>query len=287
MGVRRALIALVLALSAVVMAANSAAGTPHRYMDPVFSDLVADRGVVYGHAVDWRGKTIDLHLDLFQPAGDEATGRPAYLWAHGGSFAYGNRSMPGPVQDMARRGWVAASVDYRLHPGIELRLLAYLRTGSSEDYPDVVHAISDAQHDLQAAVRWMRANASRLRIDPNRIAVGGFSAGAIAASAVAVNSDDPGRSGNAGYRSDVSAAVGHASAGVPWVDLRIGPGEPPIALFHGTADRIVPFRSALMHCAAARSFLNVCELTPFAGRDHELLGTEAAALFLYRWVAPH
>lgn len=252
----------------------------------MFSDVAVERGTVYGRAVDWRGETVDLRMDIYQGAGDDATGRPVFLWAHGGYFAFGSRTMPGPMSDLARRGWVTGSIDYRLRPGVQLRLLAYLRSGDSDAFPDVVRAIADAQHDLQAAVRYMRKHAGRLRIDPERIAVGGFSAGAMAATAAAISADDPGTSGNPGYRSDVAAAVGYAAAGVPAIDRRIGPGEPPIALFHGTDDRIVPFTNAVLHCAALRTFLNLCEFVPFRGLDHGMYGTDVALQFLYRWVAP-
>ena len=56
-------------------------------------------------------------------------------------------------------------------------------------------AIVAAEHDAQAAVRWVRANAASLRVDPNRIAVGGGSAGAITAVNVAQRSEDPGSVG--------------------------------------------------------------------------------------------
>ena len=87
---------------------------------------------------------------------------------------------------------------------------------------------------MQAAVRWVRANAAARRLDPDRIATGGFSAGATMSVATAYNSDDPGNSGNPGYSSRVTAAIGTGTLNVPLVDIHPDPlVEPPVGMFHG------------------------------------------------------
>ena len=60
-------------------------------------------------------------------------------------------------------------------------------------------------------MRWLRANADRYGIDPDRIGIGGASAGAVLATAVGVAADDPGTSGNPGqanYAAAKAALVG-------------------------------------------------------------------------------
>ena len=49
-----------------------------------------------------------------------------------------------------------------------------------------------AQHDIQGAVRWIRDHAAQYDVDPNKIAVGGFSAGAVTSANLAYRSDDIG-----------------------------------------------------------------------------------------------
>ena len=62
-------------------------------------------------------------------------------------------------------------------------------------------AAVQAQHDAQAAVRWLRAHAADLGVDPSRIAIGGGSAGADVALLVGAHSEDPGTSGTPGQSS--------------------------------------------------------------------------------------
>ena len=97
--------------------------------------------------------------------------------------------------EFARRGFVSLSVDYRLHARAFLRRGGYGR------------ALADAQHDVQAAVRWVRLHASSLGVDERQIYAGGFSAGAITALRVGERPDDPGSSGNPGLSSRVAGSV--------------------------------------------------------------------------------
>jgi dienelactone hydrolase len=98
-------------------------------------------------------------------------------------------------------------------------------------------AAIEAQHDAQAAVRWLRANAATYKIDATRVAIGGESAGGIAATLVGLHSEDPGSSGNPSFPSTVDGFVS-VSGGLP-NGVFAGPGDAFGLLFHGTADNVV------------------------------------------------
>jgi len=232
---------------------------PLRYRDLVFSGASTTTGVVYGVAPDQDGKLVDLKLDLYQPEGDTAPKRPAIVWVHGGGFSAGNSTSPEIVDEataFARRGYVNVSINYRLTPG-----------GCSAASPtsSCLTAIVNAQHDAQAAVRFLRKHAAAYRVDPTRIAIGGTSAGAITALNVGYNSDDPGTSGNPGYSSAVGAAVSLSGA-------RLGgsasPGDAPALLFHGTADPLVPYQWAVNTVNDAHAAGLAAYLTTFPGDGH-------------------
>ena len=221
---------------------------PGRYLEEVFGEVEVTRDLQYGAAPDEAGVTESLRLDLFQPAGDPQALRPAIVWVHGGGFSGGNRGLEeGNATSFARRGYVTVSISYRLRSG------------------NIGQAIADAQHDAQAAVRWLRAHAGELRIDPDRIAIGGTSAGAITSLLVGNHSEDPGTSGNPGHRSDVQAAVSISGFGGFY-----GPGDAPAILFHGTADPVLPYPLAVSTCDEIRRVGNVCELHTYEGAGHIL-----------------
>jgi acetyl esterase/lipase len=216
---------------------------PLRYRDVVFSNLTVTSGLTYGSAPDLSGNPVTLTLDMYQPSGDTQTARPAIVLVHGGSYI-GGSSTDSKIVKLAKafatRGYVAVSINYRL--------LGDGEQCGQEDPPSSAcsTAVLAAQHDAQAAVRWLRANATTYGVDPTRIAIGGTSAGAGVALAVAVNSGDVGTSGNPGYSSKVQAAVA-ISADWPHslASAYFDPGDSPILMFNGTADPVVPYASAV------------------------------------------
>jgi acetyl esterase/lipase len=115
---------------------------------------------------------------------------PAILCIHGGGFRAGKREgYDNLCIRLAERGYVALTVSYRLAP----------------KYP-----FPAAIHDVKAAVRWVRANAAKYRIDPERIGVTGGSAGGHLAQFLAVTADVKefeGDGGNASQSSRVSCVV--------------------------------------------------------------------------------
>jgi para-nitrobenzyl esterase len=230
---------------------------PLRYRDEVFTGVTKTSDVTYGSAVNQSGQNVTLLLDVYEPTGDTVDARPAIVWVHGGSFAFGNKSSPEIVDEantFARKGYVTVSIDYRLNnPGCTTVTAA------------CITAIVDAKHDAQAAVRYLRANAATLGIDPGRIAIGGSSAGAITALNVGYGPEDVGISGNPGFDSTVGAAVSLSGAALTTVP---NPGEAAGLLFHGTADGLVQYQWALNTEAAATDAGLTVYLTTWEGQGH-------------------
>jgi acetyl esterase/lipase len=107
---------------------------------------------------------VNLQLDLAMPK--EGDGPfPAIVFIHGGGWSGGSRhAFRMKMEEAARRGYVAATVSYRLtQPDKE--------TGKpKEPFPAQIH-------DCKAAIRWLRAHADEYKIDPQHIGVTGASAG--------------------------------------------------------------------------------------------------------------
>ncbi len=253
--------------------------SPLRYRDLVFGSVGKSADIQYGSAPDLQGNQVALKLDLYQPAGDTNPRRPVIVWVHGGGFSGGDKSDGADwATAFARRGYVAVSLGYRL--------LATGPCGGSGPVPDQCYTAAEgAQHDAQAAVRFLRRNASFLRIDPDRIAMAGESAGAVTSLLVGWRRDDPGSSGNPGFPSDIRAAVSVAG-GLPLNDY-IGAGDAPAFFFHGTADPTVPYSWAGSNVQSMAEHHLVVGIRPYAGEGHGVLGAhrdeihQQASYFLY------
>ncbi|MCU1372181.1 MAG: hypothetical protein JWO77_3375 [Ilumatobacteraceae bacterium] len=227
-----------------------------RYRDAVFASVDKTDDVTYGKAARISGSLQTLKLDVYQPAGDTVTKRPAIVWVHGGGFRNGDKDSPEIVDQanvFAKMGYVNVSIDYRLSKGC------------APFTDECIRGIEMAYHDAQAAVRFLRANAATYKIDVNRIAIGGSSAGGITAYNVAYGSDKVGHSGNPGPSSKVQAAVSISGASLT---TKADPGEPPTMDFHGDADGVVPLEwndSTLADAAKAKT---IAERTVWAGDGH-------------------
>jgi acetyl esterase/lipase len=96
-----------------------------------------------------------LTLDLYCP--EKVSGRlPMIVWIHGGGWSRGRKEGHSPAVTLVQDGYAVASIDFRL-------------TGVAP-FPAQIE-------DCKAAVRWLRANASKYNLDPDRIGVWGFSSG--------------------------------------------------------------------------------------------------------------
>lgn len=111
-----------------------------------------------------------LQLDLYRPQEATSKTRPAIVLVHGGGWRSGYRENLTPLaQALAERGIVAANISYRLAPEAQ--------------FPAAIH-------DVKAAIRWLRKNADAYGVDPDKIAVGGTSAGGQIASLTGVTAGD-------------------------------------------------------------------------------------------------
>lgn len=103
-----------------------------------------------------------LHVDVYYPARKRKKAYPGVLLIHGGGWRSGSKEMEVPMaQQLAKKGYVAVAVEYRLSPEAQ--------------YPAGIY-------DLKAAIRWMRAHAAEFGLNTDQIAAYGCSSGAQMAS---------------------------------------------------------------------------------------------------------
>jgi predicted esterase len=257
----RALIGL---LVAAIAAASLSSCTDQtfsggRYEQPIFTAEVAATAIEYRVANDYTGAPKSLKLDIWQPAGDTATRRPAMVWIFGGAFVAGNRaSMNSYAQDSAKRGYVGVTIDYRLDAP---------PTSGGLGGINFARAATNAYDDSLAAVQWLQAHAADYRIDVGTVVVGGYSAGAINALHVAAVPSPPPVAGVvsiAGMTFNAALGGGNGAFGVP------RPGNPPFIMFGGTADTTVPFASQQKTCEDQKAQANVCQFVTYDGAGHEI-----------------
>ncbi len=213
------------------------------------------------------GKT--LTLDLFRPRERATRPAPGIVFVHGGGWRQGSpRAFWRQAAHLAALGIPGISVSYRFAPD---------------------HRFPAQLEDVQAAVRWLRANAGTLGVDPTRIGAAGGSAGGHLV-ALLGTTDAP----VDGVSSRVQAVVAFngvfdfptlntAGASGPRRDLL---GEDPqmaqtasplqhadgtaapTLLLHGTGDETVPFAQSAAYAARLEALGVPVELVPSAGATH-------------------
>jgi acetyl esterase/lipase len=123
-------------------------------------EIAVEKDIVYG-----KGGDVDLKLDLARPK--EGNGPfPAIVFVHGGGWMGGSRGMHrDDIESAARRGYVAVTIEYR-------------HTDPDKNNENKPRNPWPAQiEDAKCAVRWVRANADKYRVDPKHIGASGGSAG--------------------------------------------------------------------------------------------------------------
>lgn len=253
-----------------VLAAEGGSNRPWR--DPAY-DVRVTLDIVYGLGkVQFPSPAMKLLLlDLYEPTGPTVPGRrrPAILMIHGGAFVGGSRRFFPLVQmvtELASRGYVVASIDYRLRddfPVLSNRVQA-LPVNSLFEL-----RVNAAVDDGLTALDWLVDNSGTLNLDPTRLGVIGSSAGASTAIHLAYTVKDFGIDAPA-FRFVVDF---FGSAIIPFpeksaADNHLETGEPPLFIVHGTADMTVPI--ARSEALAARAFeQNVpIEFHPIDGAGH-------------------
>lgn len=211
--------------------------------------------VTYGSNTNYLGDSLELEMDIYYPVSDTFTKRPVVIWAFGGAFVSGERNdglMNALCENYAQKGYVAATIDYRLFPNEQL---------GNPDSLELIDANIKAVGDMKAAIRYFRQSVDEgnpYRIDPGFIVVGGYSAGAFTAlhlsylnegddmppyiqSIIELNGGINGNTGdsiNRSYSSDVNACISFAGA---LFDTTLLDGhEVPLFALHGTEDQVVP-----------------------------------------------
>jgi dienelactone hydrolase len=191
-----------------------------------------------------------LQLDVYRPVRGLAP-LPAIVLLHGDDFADGSRADMSDLADsLASRGYVAVTIDYHLTPG------SWLPATTLTD-PGLAAAAARARADAAAAVDWLRANADHYRVDPDRIAVGGFSAGGIAAIELATHAPP-----------SVWAVVALAAAAVDQAALTRP--HPPMLMVRGDADNVVPATLVDQTCQKA-AVSGECQVKGLGVFGHDLL----------------
>ncbi len=230
-----------------------------------------------------------LQLDLARPKSG-AGPFPAILCIHGGGFRAGARqSYDGLCLRLAEQGYVSVTVSYRLAPKYQ--------------FPAAIH-------DVKAAVRWMRANAKKYNIDPDRIGVTGGSAGGHLAQFLAVTAgvkQFEGDGGNPEQSSRVACVVNYygpsdftksygksvdAAQVLPlWLggDLEkarqkhitasplnwVTPNAAPTLCIHGTEDKYVAHEQAVWMIDRLKACGVEAELLTLQGAGHGFKGKDA------------
>jgi acetyl esterase/lipase len=215
---------------------------------PNNSDLNVESNIVFG-----KGGDIDLLLDVYRPPAGVTSKRMAIIHLFGGGFTSGSKNAGYIVNDiraLGRLGYTGISANYRLQ----------------------AQGLWPAQiHDTKAAIRWVRANASKIGIEANRIAVAGYSAGgllSLLAAGTNGKAEFEGNGGNDGVSSEIQASIGVYPLAETRTAARLWPttlseeertqsmkaASPatyiaktfaPTIFIHGTADTTVPMSSSI------------------------------------------
>jgi len=226
-------------------------------------------------------KGAKLQLHIFEPEGHKPSdSRPAIVFFFGGGWVGGNPGQFFPqCKYLALRGMVAVSGEYRVKNR---------------------HGVSpyECVADGKSAVRWVRAHAEELGIDPKRIAAGGGSAGGHVAACTGVveGLDEEGEDASVSSKPNAMVLFNPAllldweefrQAGVPegrinMLKGRFGDrdprpvspyhhvkaGAPPTIILHGEADATIPIQTARRFVEAMKKAGNRCELVAYKGKGH-------------------
>lgn len=225
-------------------------------MIPLMVLALASPGVEVREGVAYSGAQ---QMDLWIP--EEGDGMTAIVWIHGGGWRGGSRGdYRRWAEIFSRDGYFCASIDYRL--------------SGVAPYPA-------AYDDCVAAVAWIRENASDLRVNPDRIVVGGSSAGGHLALLLGLR-ETPGvigvvdLFGPTDLRENFHPAVEQFLQGQDGTEaspiVHVDADDPPVLILHGTDDRTVPIEQSYALRDALQEAGGRVDLRVFEGAGHGLRG---------------
>jgi acetyl esterase len=209
---------------------------------------------------------VDLRLHVFHPPDRPAEKQPAVVFFFGGGWNHGSVEQFVPQsKHLAGRGLSAIVADYRVF-------------GRHRTSP--FHAVADAK----SAIRWVRAHARELGIDPERIAAGGGSAGGHLALCAALldGFDEAGEDTRIAstpnalvlFNPVVDTTSAARVSGLGGREREVSPlhhlraGRPPMLVLHGKNDAAVPYADAVAFCDEAVKRGTTCEIVGYEGADH-------------------
>lgn len=221
----------------------------------------------------------ELSVDIFRPPGDAAGAkRPAIAFFHGGGWVFGRPAeFHGACQRYARLGFATFAFQYRLS----------VQPDGSYPHPEIT--LVESAKDARSAIRWLRAHATELGIDPGRIVAAGQSAGGQLAWGTALfdGVNEAGDDLTVSPRPDALLLYSsNYNTMEVWADLIMGPRRaeiwsvspyhnlkprlPPALAFHGTKDSQVPYYSVQFFAAKTKELGNAFTLVTIDGSDHYL-----------------
>ncbi len=178
---------------------------PLLYWPPVFAQLPytqtqfalrEEKNISYGTVTTFAGQQETLALDLYKPVGDQNCRRPLLVMVHGGAWIAGSRTDADAVavaREMARKGYVVASISYRLGShklgfytpyalcNDQINLLGITKCVYGADSAEAIRAAYRAMQDAKGAIRFLKGRHSLDSTDVNNVFVAGVSAGGFTA----------------------------------------------------------------------------------------------------------
>ncbi len=237
-------------------------------------DLVTMEKIIY-KKVGSTELTVDVfYTDLARQKNDNT----AIAFFHGGGWVFGSpEEFHEACRRFARKGFVTFSFQYRLS----------INEDGTYPHPEITPV--ESVMDARTAIRWLRENAEKLKINPEKIVAGGQSAGGQLALSTALMDSVNEISDNLNY-SPVPNALLLYSSNVntlePWIDMLLGDrrneiwsvspyhnlrkGMPPAIAFHGEEDDQVLFYIVRMFQSRMQELGNYYELHTYPGRKHYL-----------------
>ncbi|HWY86598.1 MAG TPA: alpha/beta hydrolase [Gemmataceae bacterium] len=278
----------------------AALGTPAHAQ----TKLVIPQDVVFASDIEYANPDNQhLQLDMARPkTGDGLF--PAIVCIHGGGFRAGFRNGYDTLcARLAHEGYLAVTVSYRLAPKYQ--------------FPAAVH-------DVKESVRWLRANAKKYHVDPERIGVTGGSAGGHLAQFLGVTVDVKGFEGKGGHLdqssrvscvvnyygpSDFTKSYGKSVDAADVLPLWLGgnldnarhrhivasplywvtPNAAPTLCVHGTQDKYVAHEQAVRLVERLKSAGVEADLLTLEGAGHGFKGPDAdkAEKAMFAFFAKH